>query len=120
MSTRSLTYAEMGEAALRSETIAEAIGAPEREKHRDAPLGGGAFMAGAVMPASPSRAAPVRANDLAFLRLLEASLETLSAENEFLKRRLVAADARAAQAAISERFALAAERARPWWRRLTG
>ena len=30
-----------------------------------------------VMPASPSRAAPVRANDLAFLRLLEATIETL-------------------------------------------
>ena len=81
-----------------------------------------AFMAGPVMPASPSRAAPVRANDLAFVRLLEASLETLSAENEFLKRRLVAAEARAAQAAISDRLdALAAERARPWWwRRLAG
>ena len=77
-------------------------------------------MAGPVMPASPSRAAPVRANDLAFLRLLEASLETLSAENEILKRQLAAAEARAVQAAISERLALAAERARPWWRRLVG
>ena len=77
-------------------------------------------MADPVMPASPSRAAPVRANDLAFLRLLEASLETLSAENEILKRQLAAAEARAVQAAISERLALAAERAKPWWRRLVG
>jgi hypothetical protein len=78
-------------------------------------------MADPVMPASPSRAAPVRANDLAFLRLLEASLETLSAENEILKRQLAAAKRRVAQAAITERLdVLAAERARPWWKRLVG
>ena len=68
-------------------------------------------MAGPVMPASPSRAAPVRANDLAFLRLLEASLETLSAENEFLKRRLVAAEARAAQETAKADGAIAELRA---------
>ena len=78
-------------------------------------------MADPVMPASPSRAAPFRANDLAFLRLLEASLETLSAENEFLKRRLAAAERRTAQAAISDRLdQLAAQRAGSWWRRLAG
>ena len=64
-----------------------------------------------VMPASPSRAAPVRANDLAFLRLLEASLETLSAENEMLRRRLAAAEARAAQEAAKAAGAIAELRA---------
>jgi hypothetical protein len=55
--------------------------------------------------------------DLALLYVLEATIETLKAENEILKRQLT----RAAQAAITERLdALAAERARPWWRRLAG
>jgi hypothetical protein len=51
----------------------------------------------------------------------------LKTENEILKRRLAAAETRAAQAAITQRLdaqaanrldQLAAERARPWWRRL--
>ena len=83
------------------------------------------------------------------MRVLEASIETLKAENEILRRRLAAAEARAAQetakadGAIAELRALmrlrtraaalgdgglrdkrgdalAAERARPWWRRLAG
>ena len=52
-----------------------------------------------------------RADDGARLRLLEAAIETLKAENEILKRRLAAAETRAAQAAITERLdALAAKR----------
>ena len=58
-----------------------------------------------------------RADDGARLRLLEAAIETLKAENEILKRRLAAAETRAAQAAITERLdALAAKRRT--WRRL--
>ena len=64
------------------------------------------------------RAARAMPDDLALLRVLEASIEILKAENEILKRRLAAAETRAAQAAITERLdALAVERARPWWRR---
>jgi hypothetical protein len=59
-------------------------------------------------------------DDWARLRLLEAAIEVLKLENEFLKRRLAAGERRAAQASIEERLALAAERARPWWRRLAG
>jgi hypothetical protein len=69
-----------------------------------------------VMPALAPRATRVRADDLARLHVLEAYVETLKAENEILKRQL-AAETRAAQAAIIERLdALAAKR---WpWRRL--
>jgi hypothetical protein len=65
----------------------------------------------------------------ALLHVLEATIETLKAENEILKRQLAAAETRAAQAAITERLdalaadrldQLAAERARPWWRQLVG
>ena len=75
-----------------------------------------------VMSALPPRATP---DDLARLHVLEATIETLKAENEILKRQLV----RAAQAAVTERLdalaadrldQLAAERARPWWPRLAG
>ena len=56
------------------------------------------------MPAFMPRATPARADDKALLHVLEAAIET-----------------RAAQAPISEQLdALAAERARPWWRRLAG
>ena len=66
------------------------------------------------MPAFTSRAMP---DNLALVRVLEALIETLKAENAILKRQLM----RAAQAAITDRLdALAAERARPWWRRLVG
>jgi hypothetical protein len=66
------------------------------------------------MPAFTPRA---MSDDLARLYVLEATIETLKAENAILKRQLM----RAAQAAITDRLdALAAERARPWWRRLVG
>ena len=38
------------------------------------------------------------------MRVLEASIETLKAENEILKRRLAAAETRAAQAVITQRL----------------
>ena len=81
------------------------------------------------MPALTPRATPVREGDSALVRVLEASIEILKTENEILKRRLAAAETRAAQAVITKRLdtqaanrldALAAERARPWWRRLAG
>ena len=46
-----------------------------------------------------TKAGPIRANALAHLRVLEAYIETLKAENEILKRRLAAAEARAAERA---------------------
>ena len=49
------------------------------------------------MPASMPRAAPVREDDSALVRVLEAHIETLKAENEILTRRLAAAETRAAQ-----------------------
>jgi hypothetical protein len=67
-----------------------------------------------VMSAFTSRAMP---DDFARLYVLEAYIEILKAENEILKRRLAAAETRAAQAAITERLdALAAERRRSWIR----
>ncbi len=56
------------------------------------------------MPALMPRAAPVREGDSALVRVLQAYIETLRAENEILERRLAAAEARAA----------ARERC-PWW-----
>jgi hypothetical protein len=81
------------------------------------------------MRASKPRATPVREDNSALVRVLEASIETLRAENEILRRRLAAAETWAAQAVIIKRLdtlaakrldTLAAERARPWWRRLAG
>jgi hypothetical protein len=81
------------------------------------------------MPARTPHAPPVRADNLALLYVLEATIEILKTENEILKRQLAAAETRAAQAAITQRLdaqaadrrdQLAAERARPWWRRLAG
>jgi hypothetical protein len=78
------------------------------------------------MPAFTSRAMP---DNLARLHVLEATIEILKTENEILKRRLAAAETWAAQAVITKRLdtlaanrldALAAEHARPWWRRLAG
>jgi hypothetical protein len=85
------------------------------------------------------RATPVRANDTALVHLLEAYIETLKAENEILKHRLAAAQARAAQETKEERAVgekrantvIAAETEtespiqphppkRRWWRRLAG
>jgi hypothetical protein len=76
--------------------------------------------------ASKPPATPVR-TDEPLVRVLEAHIETLKAENEILKRRLAAAETWAAQAVITKRLdaraanrldALAASQARPWWRRL--
>jgi hypothetical protein len=78
------------------------------------------------MPAFTPRATP---DNLALVRVLEASMEIRKTENEILNRRLAAAETWAAQAVITKRLdtlaanrldALAAERARPWWRRLAG
>jgi hypothetical protein len=80
------------------------------------------------MPAPKPRATPGREDD-ALVRVLEASIEILKTENEILQRRLAAAETWAAQAVITKRLdaraadrldQLAAERARPWWRRLAG
>ena len=84
-----------------------------------------------VMPALTPRATPVRAEDTALLHVLKAYIETLKAENEILKRRLADAEARSARETakanraiaefppLTERLtARAANRAKPWWRRL--
>jgi len=69
-----------------------------------------------VMSAFPPHAMP---DDLSRLYVLEATIEILKAENEILKHRLAAAETWAAQAVITKRLdTLAAERGRPWWRRL--
>jgi hypothetical protein len=90
-------------------------------------------------------ATPVREGDWARLYVLEATIETLKAENAILKRRLAAAETRAAQAVITKRLdapaaidfsswrpavvkeerseareRMKAHRSRPWWRRLAG
>ncbi len=63
------------------------------------------------MPATIPRATPLRANDTAHLQILEAYIETLKAENEILKRRLVATEAGAERLMVR-----AAQRERcPWW-----
>ena len=70
------------------------------------------------MPARTPRATPVRADNLALLHVLEATIETLKAENEILTRRLAAAEVLAAQetakaeGAIAELSALTRLRAR--------
>jgi hypothetical protein len=67
---------------------------------------------------SKPRATPVREDDSALVRVLEAHIETLKAENEILRRRLAAAETRAAQetakaeGAIAELSALTRLRAR--------
>ena len=53
------------------------------------------------MPALTPRATPVREGDSALVRVLEACIETLKAENEILRRRLAAAETWAAQAVIA-------------------
>jgi hypothetical protein len=63
-------------------------------------------------------ATPAREEDDALVRVLEASIETLKAENEILRRRLAAAEARAAreiakaEGAIAELSAITRIRAR--------
>jgi hypothetical protein len=76
------------------------------------------------MPAFSPRAMP---DDLTRLYVLGATIETLKAENEILKRRLAAAETWAAQAVITKRLdtraadrldQLAAERSRSLWERV--
>ena len=70
-----------------------------------------------------ARALPPRAipDDLARLRVLEATIEILKTENGILRRRLAAAETWAAQTVITKRIdARTAERARPWLRRVAG
>jgi hypothetical protein len=63
-------------------------------------------------------ATPVREDDSALVRVLEAHIETLKAENEILRRRLAAAETRTAQetaeaeGAIAELLGLTRLRAR--------
>ena len=71
------------------------------------------------MSAFMARATP---DDLALVRVLEASVEILKTENEILKRRLAAAETWAAQAVITKRLdRLAAAEPEPrrsllrWW-----
>ena len=75
------------------------------------------------------RTARAMPDDLALLRVLEATIEILKTENEILKRRLAAAETWAAQAVITKRLdtlapnrrAAAAEMPRrSWLRRLAG
>jgi hypothetical protein len=82
-----------------------------------------------VLPALPPHVPPARTDDLALVRVLEAAIETLKAENEILKRRLAVAETWAAQVVITKRLDTlaaerldqpAAERARPWRKRLAG
>ena len=49
------------------------------------------------MPALLLRPTPVPEGDSALVRVLEAAIETLKLENEILRRRLAAAEGRAAQ-----------------------
>ena len=66
------------------------------------------------MPAKPAlllRSTPVPEGDSALVRVLEASIETLKAENEILRRRLAAAEARAAQESAKADGAIAELRA---------
>ena len=60
-------------------------------------------------PHLPPRAMP---DDLARLYVLEATIETLKAENEILRRRLAAAETWAAQAVITKRLDTLAAAAR--------
>ena len=52
-------------------------------------------------------ATPVREGDSALVRILEAYIETLRAENEILRRRLAAAETRAAQETAKAEGAIA-------------
>ena len=59
------------------------------------------------MPALMPRATPVREGDSALVRVLQANIETLRAENEILRRRLAAAEARAARDTANAEQAIA-------------
>ena len=53
------------------------------------------------------RATPVREDDSTLVRVLEAHVETLKAENEILRRRVAAAEARTAQETAKAEGAIA-------------
>jgi hypothetical protein len=59
------------------------------------------------MPALLLRPTPVREGDSALVRVLEAYIETLKAENDFLRRRLAGAEARAARDTANAEQAIA-------------
>jgi inorganic triphosphatase YgiF len=59
------------------------------------------------MPALLLRPTPGREGHSALVRVLEASIETLRAENEILRRRLAAAEARAARETANAEQAIA-------------
>jgi inorganic triphosphatase YgiF len=59
------------------------------------------------MPALLLRPTAGREGDSALVRVLEASIETLRAENEILRRRLAAAEARAARETANAEQAIA-------------
>jgi inorganic triphosphatase YgiF len=59
------------------------------------------------MPALLLRPTPAREGDSALVLVLEAYIETLKAENEILRRRLAAAEARAARDTANAEHAIA-------------
>jgi len=63
------------------------------------------------MPALTPCAAPAREEDDALVRVLEAAIETLKAENEILRRRLAAAEVAAARETAKADGAIAELRA---------
>ena len=63
------------------------------------------------MPALLLRPTPVPEGDSALVRVLEAAIETLKLENEILRRRLAAAEGRAAQETAKADGAIAELRA---------
>ena len=89
------------------EPILEAMPALKQSAGRAQAPAGGAGQG--IAMATPS-ATPVREDD-ALLRVLEASIETLKAENEMLGRRLAAAEAWAAQETAKADGAIAGLRA---------
>ena len=77
------------------------------EAHRDRPQGGILMAASIVTPELTPCATPVSVDDLARLRVQEACIETLTAENEILKRRLARAEARAEEENAKAQWAIA-------------
>jgi hypothetical protein len=79
-----------------------------------------------VMPPNDlsDRCAPDGPNTSALVTALESHIKTLQGDNETLKERLALEQARTTQAiaafsTLADRLdALAAERAKPWWRRI--
>jgi hypothetical protein len=76
--------------------------------------------------AYPTQTPVIRAPDPALTSALESHIKTLQADNEALRQQLATADAERAKAIgafsdLADRLdALAAERRRPWWRRIMG